>query len=97
MIFQVSNPKIAAGVALVSPSSPTSPGLVSCLDQLADLALWEGSRTGRRPSRGVIGADAPIGDGPGSTLDVRAAPSAGGHLDLDRVRLVVGSDSIAAI
>ncbi|MBF8184951.1 ISAs1 family transposase [Nonomuraea sp. K274] len=25
----------------MSPSSPTSPGLVPCLDQLADLALWE--------------------------------------------------------
>ncbi|WP_143121313.1 transposase family protein, partial [Streptosporangium canum] len=41
LIFQVSNPKIAAGVALVSPSSPTSSRLVPCLDQFADLALWE--------------------------------------------------------
>ncbi|MGN9789334.1 transposase family protein [Nonomuraea sp. ZG12] len=41
LIFQVSNPKIAAGVALVSPSSPTSPCLVARLDQLTDLALWE--------------------------------------------------------
>jgi predicted transposase YbfD/YdcC len=41
LIFQVSNPKIAAGVALVSPSSPTDPCLVPRLDQLTDLALWE--------------------------------------------------------
>ncbi|WP_157594155.1 hypothetical protein [Streptosporangium amethystogenes] len=41
LIFQVSNPKIVAGVALVSPSSLTSSRLVPTLDQLADLALWE--------------------------------------------------------
>ncbi|MFI6458790.1 ISAs1 family transposase [Streptosporangium amethystogenes] len=41
LIFQVSNPKTAAGVALVSPSSLTSSRLVPCLDQFADLALWE--------------------------------------------------------
>ncbi|WP_345006335.1 hypothetical protein, partial [Streptosporangium album] len=41
MIFQVSKPKIAAGVALAPPSSPTSPCSVPCLDRLADLALWE--------------------------------------------------------
>ncbi|MFF5112723.1 hypothetical protein [Streptosporangium sp. NPDC000509] len=41
MIFQVSQPKIAAGVALVSPSSLTGPCCVPCLDRLADLALWE--------------------------------------------------------
>lgn len=41
VIFQVSKPKITAGVALVSPSSLTSPCSVPCLDQLADLALWE--------------------------------------------------------
>ncbi|MEV4383316.1 transposase family protein [Streptosporangium sp. NPDC049644] len=41
LIFQVSNPKIATGVALVSPSSLTGPRLVPCLDQLGDLALWE--------------------------------------------------------
>ncbi|MER5623410.1 transposase family protein [Streptosporangium sp. NPDC002544] len=41
LIFQVSNPKIAAGVALVSPSSLASSRLVPCLDQFADLALRE--------------------------------------------------------
>lgn len=41
LIFQVSKPKIVAGVALVSPSFLTSPCLVPSLDQLPDLALWE--------------------------------------------------------
>jgi DDE_Tnp_1-associated len=45
LIFQVSNPKIAAGVALVSPSSLTSSRLVPALDQLTDLALWEAELT----------------------------------------------------
>ncbi|WP_329428028.1 ISAs1 family transposase [Streptosporangium sp. NBC_01495] len=45
LIFQVSNPKIVAGVALVSPSSLTGSPLVPALDQLADLALWEAELT----------------------------------------------------
>lgn len=53
LIFQVSNPKIAAGVALVSPSSLTSPRLVANLEQLADLALWEAELT-TNPAGSVI-------------------------------------------
>lgn len=41
VIFQVSSPKIIAGVALVSSSSPTVSPTAPCLDQLTDLALWE--------------------------------------------------------